>query len=899
MTHTKGSRRHVRPWRMAVLQLDMPVVVLIVCITGLVAVVNAQDCSKDNAAVTSAGRLCGKACNGAADCRRNRECVCDDICGKTCIATSRVDYCDEVPASEGVILTYNHPNRTFHAQVRGQCEDGYQYEQGNNTRICQGDANWSADQYTCVRIICTNPPVVQYASVNQDYVKESYNVNEWVFYTCDYGYYRLGGYNGIQCTGFEQWSTLDSSYECRPKTCPRPDIDNAYFDGLFEFGSTLTVRCNTGYELQGLPYTTCQGDQTWSGYTRSCNIVQCPALSAPSNGIKRGNVFEYQREVRYECSEGYILEGSKVRQCQADGSWNGQPASCRAINCGEPICHYPNFPNLTTLEGGNIEAAAYTYSSVAYFTCNGGRRREGSVSADCTNQETWRNPCPKCKESADPEFSDPKHMTVDTDLGKSTAEVAYTEPIATDNSGLPPYVTYRRSDGLTGNVFGIGITTLFFTAIDPSDNEAEVEVTITVLDNEVPVLVSGCPEDITKTLAIGEGTAQVEWNGTATDNHGVNTVTCSPSSGMEIVDNIYYFHHVFNIDSTEVWCTATDLSGNTATCSFGVTIIDLEPPVFVSPLKNITVLVGTNVNFEEEVIVTDNDKVINRTCNPSSGIYPIGKTTVMCIAVDAAGNQANHSFLVIVEDKTLFSFDTEQVYVSKADPKVDVSILRQGNVSQADKVCVSVTDSSCQPLFIEILNDYCSYMECVEFEPQQTKPHNISLDFGQCLNGAKKKTNNKQEDVKEFFNCLQLKMEGTVTDRKEYGSSIKITYEFKSPESHVNPVVVGASVGGGVGGAGLLACLCCCCKRIRDFFKNIYSRMCECFRNGLLVIYECIRSLFPCFDKTAQEPVPTPGEKVPLNGRKKEQSTETPSQWTNSPNTIEVKQASSSLTTEV
>ena len=56
------------------------------------------------------------------------------------------------------------------------------------------------------------------------------------------------------------------------KTCPAPPIpENGGRDGnVFSFGSTIRITCNEGFRMAGLPYRTCQGDQTWSGYDPHC-----------------------------------------------------------------------------------------------------------------------------------------------------------------------------------------------------------------------------------------------------------------------------------------------------------------------------------------------------------------------------------------------------------------------------------------------------------------------------------------------------------------------------------------------------------------------------------------------------------------------------------------------------
>ena len=83
-------------------------------------------------------------------------------------------------------------------------------------------------------------------------------------------------------------------------------------------------------------------------------------------------------------------------------------------------------------------------------------------------------------------------------------------------------------------------------------------------DSEHPRI--SCIERIAKQTDEGLTTAMVAWEKqTATDNSGnVSDVTCNPPSGTN-----------FSIGVTTVTCGAIDGSGNTAKCSFQVTVTGL------------------------------------------------------------------------------------------------------------------------------------------------------------------------------------------------------------------------------------------------------------------------------------------------------------------------------------
>ena len=61
-------------------------------------------------------------------------------------------------------------------------------------------------------------------------------------------------------------------------------------------------------------------------------ILDCGSLSKPENGqvnTQPGTI--YQKLASYTCNEGYDLNGTNVRECQADGFWDGTEPVCQII----------------------------------------------------------------------------------------------------------------------------------------------------------------------------------------------------------------------------------------------------------------------------------------------------------------------------------------------------------------------------------------------------------------------------------------------------------------------------------------------------------------------------------------------------------------------------------------
>lgn len=54
----------------------------------------------------------------------------------------------------------------------------------------------------------------------------------------------------------------------------------------------------------------------------------CGPLSLPLNGSMIGNETTFPNEVSFSCHEGFVLHGSTVRRCEAEGSWSGNQTEC-------------------------------------------------------------------------------------------------------------------------------------------------------------------------------------------------------------------------------------------------------------------------------------------------------------------------------------------------------------------------------------------------------------------------------------------------------------------------------------------------------------------------------------------------------------------------------------------
>ena len=192
----------------------------------------------------------------------------------------------------------------------------------------------------------------------------------------------------------------------------------------------------------------------------------------------------------------------------------------------------------------------------------------------------------------------------------------------------------------SGSTFPLGTTTVTCTAKDAANNTATGTFTVTVEDKTAPVL--SLPANIVKE-AVNAAGATATFTVTATDVFDTSVaLTCSATSGAN-----------FPITTTTVSCEAVDDAGNKATGAFTILVRDTTAPLVTKPADIVRQAVnasGIAVTFATPP-ATDAVGVTSVTCLPASGsVFPIGQTTVVCSARDAANNVGTTNFTVTVTD---------------------------------------------------------------------------------------------------------------------------------------------------------------------------------------------------------------------------------------------------------
>ncbi len=199
-------------------------------------------------------------------------------------------------------------------------------------------------------------------------------------------------------------------------------------------------------------------------------------------------------------------------------------------------------------------------------------------------------------------------------------------PVTSDNCGV-----YSITNDDAGS-YTVGSHQIHWFVTDIHGNSASASQTITVFDNQKPIL--SVPADITVNTNPGlcEASNYLLGTPTCTDNCAVGTISNN--------DNGNHTPGTYQIN----W-TVYDVNGNSNTAAQSLTVKDAEPPV--ARCKDITLSLNNSGEASLDPQLLDNGSSDNcgiNNLNASKTIFhsnDIGNNTVLLIATDVDGNSSS------------------------------------------------------------------------------------------------------------------------------------------------------------------------------------------------------------------------------------------------------------------
>ena len=226
------------------------------------------------------------------------------------------------------------------------------------------------------------------------------------------------------------------------------------------------------------------------------------------------------------------------------------------------------------------------------------------------------------------------------------------------------------SNSLASFVFIKGVTTVSWAVTDLKGNVSTCTFNVTISDDDNPTLVCKTNTVVSTTgntckyTAVGN-----EFDLTSnSDNCGISTKTYTLSGSTTGTGSTTLAAKVFNLGVTTVLWKVTDAAGNSATCNFVVTVLDIKLPSLTCKANQTRtsgtyackyIAVGTEFNLTSSsdncgiasTVYTLTGVTTGTGNNSLAGIqFNIGTTTVEWKVTDATGNSKTCSFTVKIND---------------------------------------------------------------------------------------------------------------------------------------------------------------------------------------------------------------------------------------------------------
>jgi hypothetical protein len=205
----------------------------------------------------------------------------------------------------------------------------------------------------------------------------------------------------------------------------------------------------------------------------------------------------------------------------------------------------------------------------------------------------------------------------------------------------------------SGSVFPIGTTTVTYNASDNAGN-VSTNCSFTVTVNETTPPSISCPA--TQTLNLGASCSAALPNYTTLATKSDN---CTPTASIAVTQSPAAGTIVSNTGTEVITLTATDAAGNSSTCTFNVSKVDVTAPVVTCPAAQ-----TLDLNASCSASLPDYTSLATATDNCTSGLTIVqspapgtvvnstGTIRVTLAATDAAGNTGNCTFNVTKRDVT-------------------------------------------------------------------------------------------------------------------------------------------------------------------------------------------------------------------------------------------------------
>ncbi|MFN5237469.1 MAG: HYR domain-containing protein, partial [Bacteroidota bacterium] len=441
--------------------------------------------------------------------------------------------------------------------------------------------------------------------------------------------------------------TINADATCTPNRLPANtgDVTNESDNCSSAIQATYTDGPNIGLTCAGEYYF----DRTWS--------LQDNCGNAAASQVQRITVQDRTSPV-VSTTDNVLNPDIENYSCGASYTFNAGPQLCflnKTIAkpewvdaCGGVVNSAFSANNSVTVNnyGSFVSADFPVGTTIVTFTAQDCPGNTALCSLTVTINDTQSPTLTGC----------PQNQTLVTDPNSCARVLTLVIPTASDNCAVTS-VTHTLSGAttLSGNEFpnqlimNFGVTSVTYVVLDAAGNSRSCNFVVTVNDQTPPSIT--CPSN--KTVSTNSGVCYyASANGlldpSVTDNCSTTSAYLlsgqTTGSGASSLNGVTISKGL----STVVW-TATDQGGNTASCSFNVTVNDTEPPVVPSDAGTVVACLSAAVtpaipSATDNCSGTVSTTLVSVVDNPGS-LTCEGTRTYTYSYTDASGNTAGDTWI--------------------------------------------------------------------------------------------------------------------------------------------------------------------------------------------------------------------------------------------------------------
>lgn len=341
--------------------------------------------------------------------------------------------------------------------------------------------------------------------------------------------------------------------------------------------------------------------------------------------------------------DAVILRPGKTRQLTVIGTYSngarrnltsGELGTRYAVSSASPIATVNADGLVTGLAPGNATVVVRNGNRITSINVSVGAGYCGDGAIDAGEQcddggRVDGDGCDRTCQLEDGPTAVCESPTVCNEPGMCSAQVTDLGNGSSDPSGLPLTITQTPPGPYAVGFHSVAV------AVSNGTEQAQCTANLSVFDCERPSLA--CPSPFTAECTAAGGAEVSVPAATASDN--CSAQVASPAGG------------VFPLGTSALAYSATDPSGNFATCTTSVTVRDTTAPMLMCPPPAVAQCTGNGQAEVDPGDATTFEGCTTATASdPGSASYLLGTTPVAYTASDEAGNQAQCTSSVTVVD---------------------------------------------------------------------------------------------------------------------------------------------------------------------------------------------------------------------------------------------------------